>query len=112
MFAVVYFIRKVKSLFSLSYKMAVSHIILPIRTVSKYLLLVEVRGLLCPIFRYSGQAENLAFFLMAYTLGILDLNTVLVKSLKIWGPQFESDYMFASFFTLTVQSCITCVISH
>lgn len=59
-------------------------------------------------------SRELSFFLkeMADTLGILDLNTILVKSLKIWGPKSESDDMFATFVTLTVQRSITCVISH
>lgn len=49
------------------------------------------------------------FFLMAETLGILDWNAILVRSLKIWGPQSESGDTFASFVTLTVQRSITCV---
>lgn len=54
------------------------------------------------VIRYVQQAENLAFFeKLAYTLGILVLITIFVKSLKIWAPESCSDHiMFASFVTL------------
>lgn len=50
---------------------------------------------------FSGTlGKQRTFKKMADTLGILDLNTIFVKSLKIWGPKSESNDMFASFFNI------------
>lgn len=53
---------------------------------------------------WASREPSLVFlgffsFWMADTLGTVDLNTVLVKSLKFWGPQSEWEGIFASFVT-------------